>query len=151
VASSVTWVPASYSVAHAFAQAIPFGAELTTRDDGRVSFVFGATMLNSLRVYTCKVRGRIAANRQLARAEKPGIVHFIHPLWLETKVANGKIVVRVWGRAGEAVKLFADGNVVSQTRIGRYGWVDIVSPEIQHGVGLWVTGPHGHTSHRITA
>jgi hypothetical protein len=126
-------------------------AALTTRDDGRVSFVFGATMLNSLRVYTCKVRGRIAANRQLARAEKPGIVHFIHPLWLETKVANGKIVVRVWGRAGEAVKLFADGNVVSQTRIGRYGWVDIVSPEIQHGVGLWVTGPHGHTSHRITA
>jgi hypothetical protein len=126
-------------------------AVLTTGEDGRVSFIFGETMPNSLRVYTCKVQGHVTASHQTARAEKPGTVRFIHPLWLETKVANGKIVVRIWGRAREPVQLFSNGNVVGRARIGRNGWVDIVSAEIQPGVGLWVTGPNGHTSHRITA
>jgi hypothetical protein len=126
-------------------------AVLTTGEDGRASFAFGETMHNSLRVLTCKVRGRITANRQTAWTEKPGTVRFIHPLWLDAKVTDGKIVVRVWGRAGEAVQLFADGNVVGRSRIGTEGWVDLASPEIRHGVGLWVTGPNGHTSHRIVA
>jgi hypothetical protein len=55
------------------------------------------------------------------------------------------------GAGGEVVRLSADGNVVGRARIGRNDWVDIVSKDIQHGVGLWVTGPHGHTSHRIAA
>jgi hypothetical protein len=126
-------------------------AVLTTGDDGRASFSFGETMPNSLRVYTCKVHGRVTARSQTSGAERPGTVRFIHPLWLETKVANGKIVVRVWGRAGENVQLFANGNLIGRARIGSDGWVDILSAEIQRGVGLWVTGPNGHTSHRIAA
>jgi len=126
-------------------------ALLTTGHDGRVALSFRATMPNMLRVLTCKVRGRVTAKRRTARADKPGTLRFIHPLWLESHVTRGKIVVRVWGRAGEAVQLFADGNVVGRARIGRAGWVEIVSGRIQHGDNLWVTGPHGHTSHRVTA
>jgi hypothetical protein len=126
-------------------------AQRTTGHDGRVSLLFGATMPNSLRVYTCKVRGRVKANRRAARSGKPGIVRFIHPLWLDSKVTKGKIVVRIWGRVREPVELFANGKVVGRARIGRGGWVEIVSTEIQHGEHLWVTGPQGHRSHHITA
>jgi hypothetical protein len=125
-------------------------AALTTGKDGRVSLRFGATMPNSLRVLSCKVRGRVRAHRRTARTEKPGTVRFIHPLWLETKVTKGKIVVRIWGRKGEPVQLFANGDVVGRARIGRHGWVKIVSARINHGDTLWVTGPHGHVSHHIT-
>jgi hypothetical protein len=126
-------------------------AVLTTRRDGRASFLFGVTMPNSLRIYTCKVRGRVRANHRTARQQRAGIVRFVHPLWLQAKVKNGKIVVRIWGRPGEQVQLFADGELVSRARIGRGGWVDLVSREIRHGDRLRVTGPNGHTSHRITA
>jgi hypothetical protein len=68
----------------------------------------------------------------------------------ETKVTNGKIVVRIWGRTGEPVQLFANGEVVGRARIGHGGWVKIVSAQIERGDTLWVTGPHGHTSHHIT-
>ena len=124
-----------------------FTAVLRTGNRGRAALRFGATMPESLRVYTCKVRGRVAANRRTARADKPGTVSFIHPLWLNTRVANGKIVVRIWGRAREPVRLFADGKQVSRSRIGRNGWVDIVSAEIQHGDMLRVTGRNGHAFH----
>jgi hypothetical protein len=40
--------------------------------------------------------------------------------------------------------------VVGRARIGHGGWVKIVSAQIEHGDTLWVTGPHGHTSHHIT-
>jgi hypothetical protein len=123
----------------------------TTGHGGRVSFRFGATMRNSLRVLRCKVRGRVRAKRLEAGTDKPGTVRFIHPLWLHSKVRKGKIVVRIWGRAREPVELFADGNVVGRRLIGRHGWVEIVSAEIQHGEHLWVTGSHGHRSHHITA
>jgi hypothetical protein len=126
-------------------------AVLRTGRNGRVSFPFGAKMSNSLRVLSCKVRGHVTANRQTTRAEKPGTVRFIHPLWLDSKVTKGKIVVRIWGRAGERVQLFAGGDLVAQARIGRAGWVKVVSARIRHGDRLWVAGPHGHTSHRITA
>ena len=126
-------------------------AVLTTRRDGRASFLFGVTMSNSLRLYTCKVRGRVSANHRTARQQRAGIVRFIHPLWLQANVKNGKIVVRIWGRADEPVQLFADGKLVSRARIGRGGWVELVSKEIRHGDRLRVTGPNGHTSHRITA
>jgi hypothetical protein len=65
-------------------------------------------------------------------------------------VTKGKIVVRIWGRKGEPVQLFANGDVVGRARIGRHGWVKIVSARINHGDTLWVTGPHGHVSHHIT-
>lgn len=39
--------------------------------------------------------------------------------------------------------------LVSRSRIGRNGWVDIVSAEIQHGDMLRVTGHNGHAYHRI--
>lgn len=39
--------------------------------------------------------------------------------------------------------------LVSRSRIGRNGWVDIVSAEIQHGDILRVTGHNGHAYHRI--
>jgi hypothetical protein len=123
----------------------------TTERNGRVTLHLRATMPNMLRVYACKVRGRVTAHGQTARAEKPGTVRFIHPLWLDSKVTKGRIVVRIWGRAGELVQLFADGKLVGRARIGRAGWVKIVSAEVRHGDKLWVTGPHGHTSHRITA
>ncbi|MEK6276238.1 MAG: hypothetical protein AABM30_13040, partial [Actinomycetota bacterium] len=122
---------------------------LRTGRDGRVALHFGATMPNSLRVYTCKVRGRVSANRRTAREDKAGTVRFIHPLWLESKVVKGKVVVRIWGRAREAVELFANGELVSRARIGRNGWVKIVSAEIEHGDTVWVVGPHGHVSHHI--
>jgi hypothetical protein len=50
-------------------------------------------------------------------------VRFIHPLWLEAKEMNGKIVVRIWGRAGERVQLFASGKLVTHNaaRSGRNG------------------------------
>jgi hypothetical protein len=128
-----------------------FTAVLKTRKQGRVSSHFGATMPNSLRLYTCKVRGRVTAKRQTARALKSGTVRFIHPLWLDARVTNGKIVVRIWGRAREPVQLFANGDLVGRARIGRRGWVKIVSAKIRHGDTLRVSGPHGHTSHLITA
>ena len=124
-----------------------FTAVLRTGNRGRAALRFGATMPESLRIYTCKVRGRVTAHRWTARADKPGTVSFIHPLWLNTRVANGKIVVRIWGRAREPVRLFADGKQVSRSRIGRNGWVDIVSAEIQHGDMLRVTGRNGHAFH----
>jgi Divergent InlB B-repeat domain len=124
-------------------------AVLRTGSRGRIALRFGATMPESLRIYTCKVRGRVTANRRTARAEKPGTVRFIHPLWLKTRVTNGKIVVRIWGRAREPLRLFADGKQVSRSRIGRKGWVDIVSAKIQHGDMLRVTGLNGHAYHRI--
>ncbi len=128
-----------------------FAARLRTDNDGQASFAFGTKMRDALRIYRCKVRGRIKANRQTARPQKPGVVSFIHPLWLHSKVSKGRIVVRIWGRAHEQVQLFADGIVVGRPRIGRAGWVDVVSTKIQHGNHVWVTGPHGHVSHHIAA
>ncbi|MEP6910449.1 MAG: hypothetical protein ABI896_08475, partial [Actinomycetota bacterium] len=127
-----------------------FTAALTTKRNGRTSLVFSTRMPNWLRVYTCKVRGRVTANHRKARAKKAGIVHFIHPLWLESKVVRGKVVVRVYGRPGESFELFANGNVVGRARLGRRGWAKIVFAGIRHGDGLWVTGRDGHRSHRIS-
>ena len=124
---------------------------LKTRNGGRASLHFGAMMPNSLRLLTCKVRGCVTAKRRTARAQKIGTVRFIHPLWLDARVAKGKIVVRIWGRAREPVQLFANGDLVGRARIGRRGWVKIVSAKIRHGDTLRVSGPHGHTSHLITA
>jgi hypothetical protein len=124
---------------------------LTTRKDGRVSYLVGATMPNSLRVYTCQVHGRVSANERTTRAQKPRAVGFIHPLWLESKMKQGKIVVRIWGRARETAELFAGGNSMGHAVIGRNGWVEITSPGIRHGDRLWVRGHHGHTTHVITA
>ena len=104
-----------------------------------------------MRLYTCKVQGRVTARHQTTRAEKPGTVGFIHPLWLEAKVTNGRIVVRIWGRTGERVQLFADGKLVSRLRVGRNGWVEFGSAVVSHRAVLWVTGPNGHASHVISA
>ena len=60
-------------------------AVLRTGRRGQVALRFGATMPNSLRIYTCKVTGRVRANRRTARTEKPGTLRFIHPLWIETR------------------------------------------------------------------
>jgi hypothetical protein len=60
-----------------------------------------------------------------------------------------RLVPRIWGRAREPVRLFADGKQLSRSRIGPKGWVDIVSAEIQHGDMLRVTDLNGHAYHRI--
>jgi Divergent InlB B-repeat domain len=124
---------------------------LTSGKRGGVSFSFGSSMPNWERVHTCKVYGHVTANHRTARAPKAGTPRFIHPLWPDTRVENGEIVVRIWGRKGELVRLFTHAGLVRATRIGPNGWVDVRGGGIHLGEMLWVTGPHGHVSHHIFA
>jgi hypothetical protein len=124
---------------------------LTTGEDGRISFVFGSDMPNSLRVLSCHVTGRVSARERTARGAAPHRLRFIHPLWLETRIPHGKLIIRAWGREHESVELFANGRMIGRATIGRSGWVDIRSAPIRRGDRLWVKGPHGHTTHVITA
>ena len=124
---------------------------LTSGKHGAVAFSFGARMPNWERVLTCKVHAHATANHRTARAQKPGTLRFIHPLWPGTRIENGEIVVRIWGRKGEPVTLFSHAGMLRRTRIGANGWVDVRHADIHSGEMLWVTGPHGHFSHHIFA
>jgi len=122
---------------------------LRTDGRGRVSFAFGQEMRNEQRVATCRVTASVTAHGRTATAE-PTQVGFIHPLWLERRGERpGGSVVRIWGRAGEDVELLVDGATVARARIGRPGWVDVVSPHVRRGATLSVTGDAGHHSHTI--
>ena len=127
-------------------------AVVRTGHNGRIVFPFGSRLPNAMRAYTCRVTARVVANRSTATSRKPGMLRFIHPLWLDTKSGKGgSVVVRIWGRSGEAVELLADGRVVAHARISRNGWVEIVRPGIRPGSRLWVRGTQGHHSHVISA
>jgi hypothetical protein len=127
-------------------------AVLQTGRDGRVIFRFGSRMPNAMRIYTCRVTAHVAANGRSATSAGAGALRFIHPLWLETKRGNGRaIVVRVWGRRGEAIRLRADGRVVARARIGRHGWVELAPRGIRRGDRLSVHGRHRHHSHVVRA
>jgi hypothetical protein len=120
---------------------------LRTNHHGRAILTFGAYMPNSLRLYRCVVQGRVWHHGLTASPKRPGVIRFIHPLWLEWRgVEDGVVVVRVWGRAGERVRLYADGDLVARARIHRHGWVDVSLPGVPNGSELWAKGPHGHIS-----
>jgi len=124
---------------------------LQTGRDGAVVFPFGTEMRDATRVYECRVRATLAANGRTAAAT-PATLRFIHPLWLETRTGKGgRIMVRIWGRAGELVVLHANGRHVAHAQIGRRGWVDVTSRRIHRGDRLMVGGRPGHHSHVITA
>jgi len=124
---------------------------LQTGRDGTAVFPFGTEMRDATRVYRCRVRAALSANGRTATAT-PATLRFIHPLWLETRPGKGRrIVVRIWGRAGELVVLHANGRHVAHAQIGRRGWVDVAPPGIRHGDRLTVGGRPGHHSHVITA
>ena len=125
-------------------------AVVRTGRNGRVVFPFGSRLPNAVRVYTCRVTARIAARGRTATSPRPGTLRFIHPLWLETKRGqNGSVVVRIWGRSGEAVELLADGRAVAHARINRKGWVEITLPGLRlHR--LSVRGGRDHHSHVIS-
>jgi hypothetical protein len=126
-------------------------AVIRTGRNGRVVFPFGSRLPNATRIYTCRVTARIAARGRTATAPNPGKLRFIHPLWLETKRGqNGSVIVRIWGRNGEAVELLADGRTVAHARISRKGWVEVTLPGI-HLHHLWVRGAHDHHSHVISS
>jgi hypothetical protein len=123
---------------------------LRTDANGRISFVFGATMHDRDRVVRCSVAGRVAAQGQTATAA--GTVGFMHPLWLRSLGSTGDGTrIRIWGRAGQFVVLHAGGATVATVRIGRHGWVDVVTRAVRPGARIFVTSPDGHSSHVVTA
>ena len=124
-------------------------AMLPTDADGSLTFAWGTTMPDRVRLVGCRVEGRVRAHGQHATA-RPGTLRFIHPLWPEATWHDGRLVVRIWGRAGERVRLFANGHAVGEARSGHAGWVDVVTADVTPGSTLWVTGARGHVSHRIT-
>jgi hypothetical protein len=108
-------------------------------------------MPNRVRIYNCPVIASVVANGLSARSGKR-VLHFIHPLWLDTKRGKGgKIVVRVWGRRGNLFELHAGARIVATGRIGRVGWIDLSPAALRHGERLWVRGHDGLASHVITA
>jgi hypothetical protein len=126
-------------------------AEVRSRRDGRATLTYGTDMPDSVRIYNCPVVASVVANGLSARSGK-SVLHFIHPLWLETKRGKGgKIVVRVWGRRGNLFELHAGARVVATGRIGRVGWIDLSPAALQHGERLWVRGHDGLASHVIIA
>jgi Divergent InlB B-repeat domain len=123
---------------------------LRTDAKGRISFAFGATMHDRNRVVRCSVAGRFAAQGQVAAAA--GTVGFMHPLWLRSLGSTGDGTrIRIFGRAGHLAVLHAGGATVATVRIGRHGWVDVVTRAVRSGSRIFVTSPDGHSSHVVTA
>jgi len=123
----------------------------TLRTDGRgtASLTFAQEMPNSQRLAACRVSGTLRARGRTAAAPA-ATVGFIHPLWLERldERSHGARI-RIWGRAGENVVLRANGVGVARARIGRGGYVDVVSTRVRRGARISILGERGHHSHTI--